>query len=93
MINHLNITIYGDVQGVFFRRTVKHAARRLGISGFVRNESDGSVYLEAEADGKVLEKFTDWLKAGASAGPHKVSRVEVKEGKFKAWDEEFRIEE
>jgi acylphosphatase len=40
----------GDVQGVGFRFRAYHAANVLGLTGFVRNEYDGSVLLEAQGD-------------------------------------------
>ena len=43
-----HIIFYGYVQGVGFRWKAKHTARRLGISGWVRNLPDGSVEMEAE---------------------------------------------
>lgn len=84
MLNHLNITVYGDVQGVFFRRTIKHEAGRKRISGFVRNEPDGSVYMEVEGDEEVLQGFTEWLKLGADG--HQIKRVDIEKGQFKAFD-------
>jgi acylphosphatase len=57
MKKHFNIRISGRVQGVFFRASTKAKAEELGISGFVQNEPDGSVYIEAEGeeatDGKI----------------------------------------
>ena len=86
MINHLNITIYGEVQGVFMRRTVAHEAKRKGISGFIRNEPYGAVYLEVEAEEKILDEFISWLRKGAGEGMHKVQRVEVDKGEFRAFN-------
>ncbi len=83
MIKHVNIVILGRVQGVFFRRTVKHEAARRGISGFVRNEPDGTVRIEAEGNEDMLQEFTAWLKSGAGEGLHEVKEVEVSEGPFK----------
>ena len=48
MIKHFDITVQGKVQGVWFRDSTMKEAKRLGINGFVRNEPDGSVYVEAE---------------------------------------------
>lgn len=45
----VRVRIEGHVQGVFFRATVRDAARRLGLSGWVRNVPGGSV--EAELQG------------------------------------------
>lgn len=86
MFNHLNITLYGQVQGVFLRRTVAHEAERKGIFGFVKNMPDGTVYIEVEGTEEVLNQLVAWLKAGASAGgDYKISQVEVSKGQFKAF--------
>ena len=86
MIQHTNITLYGKVQGVFMRRTIKQEARRLGVFGFVRNDPDGTVYIEAEADEPVLEQFILWLKTGGGGGLHEIQTADVSEGEFKAFD-------
>ena len=61
---HLNIQIFGRVQGVGFRFSTVQAARKLGIKGFVKNEYDGSVYIEAEANPEQLNDFTNWCRNG-----------------------------
>jgi len=63
-MKHLNIKIYGRVQGVGFRLSAKSVAEKLNITGFARNESDGSVYLEAEGEKENLEKFLEWCHRG-----------------------------
>lgn len=72
MRKHLNITVAGRVQGVFFRASTKTSADHLNIKGFVRNQPDGSVYIEAEGEEKDLEQFLKWC----SQGP-KAARVEA----------------
>ena len=73
------------------RRTIEHEAERKGIFGFVRNEPDGTVYIEAEGDEKTLDEFAAWLKAGAGSadagggGDYKISQVEAEKGQFKAF--------
>ncbi|MBI2506744.1 MAG: acylphosphatase [Candidatus Colwellbacteria bacterium] len=37
---HLNIRVFGQVQGVFFRDSTRRKAEELGIKGFARNEPD-----------------------------------------------------
>lgn len=47
----------GRVQGVGFRYTVLHLAEGFTLTGFVRNEWDGSVCLTAEGERAELERF------------------------------------
>ncbi len=65
MKKHLTIHVIGKVQGVFFRRDVCHIALSLGLVGYVRNEKNGSVLIEAEGDVKSLEKLIMWCKEGS----------------------------
>ncbi|MBN8576870.1 MAG: acylphosphatase [Cytophagales bacterium] len=61
---HLNLKITGTVQGVYYRASAKQKADALGVKGFVRNQPDGSVYIEAEAAPEVLEEFLAWCYQG-----------------------------
>jgi len=54
----------GRVQGVGFRYFVQKNAHRLGAVGWVRNERDGSVELEAEGPREVLEALLDAVRLG-----------------------------
>jgi len=54
----------GRVQGVGFRWFVRGVARRLGVSGWVRNLPDGSVEVAAGGPEPVLAAFTAALRAG-----------------------------
>jgi acylphosphatase len=62
----VNIKVYGRVQGVGFRFTSKQAADQIGVSGIVRNESDGSVYAEAVGTKDQVEEFIHALAKGPS---------------------------
>lgn len=81
MIKHLNIAIRGRVQGVFFRSSAKNKANDLSINGFARNESDGSVHIEAEGEESDLAKFVDWCRIGPWLS--KVESVDASEGELK----------
>jgi acylphosphatase len=61
---HLNIKVHGKVQGVYFRDSTKMVADQLGVKGWIRNESDGSIYIEAEGDDWILDNFLDWCEEG-----------------------------
>ncbi len=70
----LSIRITGKVQGVFFRHESKKIAEGLGITGIVRNEKDGSVFIEAEGEREALDKLLLWAKTGPRYA--KVEKVE-----------------
>jgi len=63
-MKHINISIYGRVQGVGFRHAAKHQARYLGIHGYIRNMPDGSVFIEAEGEETALTQFVHWCRKG-----------------------------
>lgn len=58
------IKVSGKVQGVGFRFYTQKEARLLGVSGFVKNMRDGSVYIEAEGESDVMEAFILWCRKG-----------------------------
>ncbi|RMG59518.1 MAG: acylphosphatase [Bacteroidetes bacterium] len=58
------IRVTGKVQGVFFRQSTQQEANRLGLAGFVRNEPDRSVYLEAEGAEAALQALIRWCHTG-----------------------------
>jgi len=56
--------ITGRVQGVGFRNFTRRRARRLDVTGWVRNEPDGSVRLEAEGPADALESLVEAVHQG-----------------------------
>ncbi|MFC0518018.1 acylphosphatase [Mucilaginibacter angelicae] len=80
-MKHLNITVKGKVQGVFYRKATKAVADQLGVRGFVLNEPNGDVYIEAEADNTFLDMFLDWCNEGPQDA--EVNAVESHEGELK----------
>ena len=63
-MKHLNICVYGKVQGVHYRQSTLATAKQLGVNGLVHNESDGSVYIEAEGEEDQLRKLLEWCSKG-----------------------------
>ncbi len=61
--------IRGRVQGVGFRYSAYNKAKRLGLTGWIRNERDGSVHVECEGPSDKVKQFESWLKKGPS-GAH-----------------------
>ena len=76
-LKHLNIRVTGRVQGVSFRYYTQLKAQDLGLTGFVRNQADGSVYVEAEGEESLLKSLVDWCYEGSPMA--KVQQVEVVE--------------
>jgi acylphosphatase len=86
-INHISMRIHGKVQGVFFRASTQNKAQELGLKGFVQNETDGTVYLEAEGDMEALKKLEQWAHEGPDQA--RVDRVDVRELKELAGFQKF----
>ncbi len=84
MQKHYIIRIHGLVQGVFFRASTQDKANQLGIKGFVRNEPDRTVYIEAEGEENNLNDFINWCWKGPSGA--KVEKVEYEEGDWKNFE-------
>jgi acylphosphatase len=76
-MKHINITVFGKVQGVGFRYYVCKEAELLGIKGYVKNVPTGSVYIEAEADEVLLTCFVELCKRGPVRA--QVSHVDISE--------------
>ena len=53
----MRYTFRGNVQGVGFRYRCYMAARKLGVTGWVENEWDGTVTLEAQGEPAVLQQM------------------------------------
>lgn len=66
--------IYGKVQGVNFRSSTCREAKRLGLVGFVGNESDGSVHIEAEGNREAVEELLAFAEHGPTRA--RVDRTE-----------------
>ncbi|WP_026507950.1 acylphosphatase [Butyrivibrio sp. MC2013] len=59
-----HIVFKGDVQGVGFRYTASHLAGRLGLTGYVRNEWDGSVTAEVQGPREAIDSFLTDIQNG-----------------------------
>ena len=67
--------IFGRVQGVFFRMETKNTADSYGVTGWVRNRSDGSVEAVLEGDKQNVKRVLEWCKRGPNFS--KVEKVNV----------------
>lgn len=64
MLKRFSMVVFGRVQGVGYRYFAQDAAEALGISGWVRNNYDGTVEIEAQAEEEWLDQFQDRLRDG-----------------------------
>lgn len=71
------ILVHGRVQGVFFRAWTVETAKRLGLTGWVRNLRSGDVELLAMGSKAQMRDLIEQLHEGPPAA--KVARVEVEE--------------
>jgi acylphosphatase len=71
------IVVTGRVQGVGFRQSCLREARYLGISGYVKNLPDGSVYIEAEGTPGTVSLLVDWCRHGPVFGSTEDISVEI----------------
>ena len=81
-----HLVIYGRVQGVYFRDSMRQLARRNGVTGWVRNRSDGSV--EAIVQGKLdaVETIIKWAHRGPDAAKVIGVHIEEAQGQFDSFD-------
>lgn len=90
MSAYARLKITGRVQGVFYRASTRDRARALGLSGFVRNASDGSVEVLAAGDRGLVEELIAWCHRGPSGSRVDAVRVDwmevhLLEGEEKEW--------
>jgi acylphosphatase len=61
----MKATVLGLVQGVRFRDYVQASAAELGLRGFIRNQSDGTVYVVAQGEPDLLKNLVEYLHEGS----------------------------
>ncbi len=88
-IKRIHALVHGRVQGVSFRFYTRREARRLGLSGWVRNLAAGSVETEFEGADELVAAMLDWLTIGSPLS--QVTRVEHREIAVKGGSDEFAI--
>ncbi|MCU0810474.1 MAG: acylphosphatase [Thiobacillaceae bacterium] len=76
-----HLRIHGQVQGVFYRESTIREAKRLGVRGWVRNCSDGSVEAIVQGAPDPVEALIAWTSIGPERA--RVEDVVVSEGNGK----------
>lgn len=85
----LSAIVRGRVQGVGFRYFTRQQALALSVVGWVRNEHDGSVALEAEGPRADLESLLQAIRRGPSAA--RVSDVDAQWSEAKGTFSQFSV--
>jgi acylphosphatase len=86
----VHLKIHGRVQGVYFRAHAIQKAEALGgITGFVANDSDGTVVIVAEGPENKINDFTDWCHSGPSTA--EVEKVEAERADYSGEFDGFNI--
>ena len=86
----VQLRIEGRVQGVGFRYSALKVALRYGVSGWVRNETDGTVSAYCEGSGAAVDAFVSWCRKGPSCS--RVTRVAIKKLPFQGVYSKFIID-
>jgi len=86
----LSATVYGRVQGVYFRYFVRNVARKLGLKGYVRNLASGdAIEVQAEGEKPQLDRLLEQLKAGPPGAL--IKRVEVQWSGYSGQFDDFSV--
>jgi acylphosphatase len=85
----LQATVYGRVQGVFFRTFVEGWAGQLNLTGYVRNRPGGVVEVRAEGEKPKMEKLVEYLKAGPPAA--RVDKVKIDWAEYTGSFQDFQV--
>lgn len=80
---NIQITVFGRVHGVGYRYSALHKARDFSITGFVKNQYDGTVFIEAEGEEANLDQFILWCQQGPSFA--RVERISKTTGTLKGY--------
>jgi acylphosphatase len=81
-----HLIISGRVQGVGFRYSMAEEAKRLGVTGWVRNRRDGTVESVVDGDPHALEAILAWARRGPPSA--RVTGVDASEiaGSFQGFE-------
>ena len=84
----LHLVIHGRVQGVWFRDSMRREAERLGVNGWCRNRSGGTVEAMLQGEAAAVDALLAWAHRGPELA--QVSRVDVAPGSGSYVDFEVR---
>ena len=85
----IHLVVRGRVQDVFYRASAQREARQKGLTGWVKNRSDGSVEMVVEGEEDQVKDFLTWAQEGPSTA--RVDKVETKWRSYTGEFSDFRI--
>lgn len=85
----IHARVHGRVQRVAFREHTRREALRLGVGGWVRNRTDGTVEVWAEGAAEQVDQLLAWLAVGSPFS--RVTQVEYTEANAQHMDDRFEI--
>ena len=77
MEKRFRLCFYGIVQGVGFRYTARHAANLYRLTGYVKNEYDGSVTCEVQGEEAAISRFVETIRSGRFIEISGIDRTEL----------------
>ena len=80
----IHLVIRGRVTGVYFRASAVREAKRLGLTGWVKNRADGAVESVAEGEEDQVKDFLAWAQHGPST-----ARVDKIDTRWRSYTGEF----
>ncbi len=83
-LKRIHLVIRGRVQGVFYRASAVREAKRLGLTGWVKNRPDNGVELVAEGEEDQVKDFLAWAQHGPST-----ARVDKIDTRWRSYTGEF----
>ena len=88
-MRRVRITVFGKVQGVFFRYSAQELATKSKVNGFAKNNLDGSVEILAEGGDKAVEEIVEFCKHGPEMA--RIDKIEITEEDFIGDCDKFEI--
>jgi acylphosphatase len=82
----VRLVVRGRVQGVYYRFSMVHEAVRVGVTGWVRNRSDGSVEAVVQGTPARVDEVIAWARRGPSAAEVAGVDVSQAEGEFASFE-------
>ena len=81
-----HLVIHGRVQGVYFRESMRQRALQLGVTGWVRNRSDGTVEAMVQADAGAVAAIIEWARRGPKAANVTALESENGDGEYTSFE-------